>query len=179
MKPTRQIALLRGINVGKAKRIAMADLRALVESLGYTDVKTLLNSGNIVFTGPTKEAAARIEAAVLAEIGVASRVTVLTASELAEIVQKNPLLKVATDPSRFLIAVLNDKTDRKKAEPLAKEKWAPDALALGDRFAYLWCADGILTSPLATAFNRALRDAATTRNWATILKLHAMASEEA
>ena len=64
----RHVALLRGINVGTAKRVAMADLRALVEGLGYGDVSTLLNSGNVVFTVPAKAAktspATRIEQAL-------------------------------------------------------------------------------------------------------------------
>jgi len=79
----RRVALLRGINVGRAKRLAMADLRALVEDLGYGDVRTLLNSGNIIFTVPrTKrgDAAARIEKAIASRLGVSARVYVLTAA---------------------------------------------------------------------------------------------------
>ena len=57
MSTQRQIALLRGVNVGRAKRIAMADLRQLIGKLGYTDVRTLLNSGNIVFSGTVRNAA--------------------------------------------------------------------------------------------------------------------------
>jgi uncharacterized protein (DUF1697 family) len=97
---SKQVALLRGINVGRAKRVSMADLRALVENLGYGDVRTLLNSGNIVFTSPRAapgDAAARIERALAAELGVAARVTVVTAAELAAAVSANPLLAVADD----------------------------------------------------------------------------------
>src|SRR5213593_3406061 len=96
----RQIALLRGINVGRAKRVAMADLRALVEGLGYADVRTLLNSGNVVFaaTDGAKGAAARIEKALAAKVKVTARVTVISAEELAMAVRANPLAKVATDP---------------------------------------------------------------------------------
>src|ERR1700704_4724623 len=71
----RRVALLRGVNVGKAKRVAMADLRKLVEGLGYGDVRTLLNSGNVLFTVPagmTGDAAARIENAIGARLGVAT-----------------------------------------------------------------------------------------------------------
>ena len=174
------IALLRGINVGRAKRIAMADLRALVEGLGYGNVRTLLNSGNVVFTVPSKpkgDIASRIEKAIEAQLGVSSRVTVLTAAELDAIVEENPLLDVADDPSRLLVAVLNDKADRMRLEPLLKQDWTPDALAVGQRVAYLWCAGGILESRLADTINRTLRDATTTRNWATILKLHALTKD--
>jgi uncharacterized protein (DUF1697 family) len=177
MKTTRQIALLRGINVGRAKRVAMADLRALVEGLGYGDVRTLLNSGNVVFTVPGKskgDVASHIEKAIEVQLGVSSRVTVITAAELAAIVEENPLLEIADNPSRLLIAVLNDKSDRTRLEPLLKEDWAPDALALGQRVAYMWCAGGLLESRLADTVGRVLRDAVTTRNWATILKLHAL-----
>ena len=174
----RRIALLRGINVGRAKRVAMAELRALFESLGYRDVKTLLNSGNVVFTVPgtdRREPAARIEEAMTARLGVSARVTVITAAELATAVAENPLLEVAVDPSRLLVAVLADPADRTRLEPLARQDWSPNALAVGRRVAYMWCADGILLSPLAAAVNRALGDAVTARNWTTMLKLDALA----
>jgi uncharacterized protein (DUF1697 family) len=173
----RQIALIRGINVGKAKRVAMADLRALVEDLGYGDVRTLLNSGNVVFTAPgvaPGEAAARIEEALAKRTGVSARVTVLTASELATIISENPLTEVAEDPSRLLVAVLLNQADRRRLEPLAQQDWSPEALALGTRAAYLWCPEGLLASRLPEAVGRALGDAVTTRNWATMTKLQAL-----
>jgi len=172
-----QIALLRGINVGRAKRVAMADLRALVESLGYGDVRTLLNSGNVVFTAPAEvNAASRIEQSLPTRLGVSARVIVITAAELAAIVAANSLLEISTDPSRLLVSVLANKADRTRLEPLLKQDWAPDALAVGERAAYAWCAAG-MASQLAEAIGRVLRGAATTRNWATILKLHALASD--
>jgi uncharacterized protein (DUF1697 family) len=178
----RYVALLRGINVGRAKRISMADLRALVAGLGYGDVRTLLNSGNVVFTGPpgaAAKAAASIEAGLTDRIGVPARVTVLSAGEIAAIVAGNPLLAIADDPARLLVAVLNDPAHLPRLTALLKEDWAPDALALGDRVAYTWCAQGILESRLGAAVGRALRDAVTSRNWATILKLHAMTQDPA
>lgn len=177
----RQVALLRGINVGRAKRVAMAELRAIVEALGYGEVKTLLNSGNVVYTAPgtaTGEAAARIEEALLARVGVSSRVIALTAAEVAAAVRENPLLDVATDPSRLLVAVLADPADRALLEPLLAEDWGADTLALGGRVAYLWCGGGILASRLPEAVGRALGGAVTTRNWATVLKVHALLGPE-
>jgi uncharacterized protein (DUF1697 family) len=176
----KQVALLRGINVGHAKRVAMADLRKLLESLGYEDVRTLLNSGNVVFTAPRAakgDAAARIEKAIEAKLAVSSRVIVLRAAELAAIVEENPLLKLADNHSCLMVAVLGKKGDRALLEPLLKEKWTPDALALGKHAAYFWCPKGIMDSRLAVAIGRILRDATTTRNWATILKLHALAND--
>ena len=91
--PVMHVALLRGINVGKAKRVAMAQLRALCESLGYGHVQTLLNSGNIVFSAARADprAAARIEKEIAARLGVESRVLVITAGELDAIMAENPL----------------------------------------------------------------------------------------
>ena len=171
------VALLRGINVGKAKRVAMSDLRALVEKLGYRDVKTLLNSGNVVFTAAGKSGkdhAPRIEKAIEATLGLTSRVTVLTAAELAEAIAENPLLKVATDPSRLLLVVLTNPADRGQLKPLLKQDWGKEALGLGARVAYCWCPPGILKSQLPEAVGRLLGDAATARNWATMQKLLAL-----
>jgi len=175
----RHVALLRGINVGRAKRIAMADLRGLFERLGYTDVKTILNSGNVVFTAPAavrSDPASRIERAITAGLGVSCRVITLTAAELDAVVAGNSLLGVATDPSRMMAAILPGKADAEKLAPLLKRDWAPDALAVAGRTAYLWCAEGILASRLAAEVGRVLRDRVTTRNWATILKVQATAA---
>jgi uncharacterized protein (DUF1697 family) len=180
MTSNRQVALLRGINVGRAKRVAMAELRKLVEGLGYRDVRTLLNSGNVVFSAPSSvkgDPAAQIEKALETKLGVSSRVIVLNAAELATIVDENPLLEIADNPSRLLVSVLGDPRDQAKLKPLLVQKWAPDALAIGKRVAYLWCSRGILESPLAEAVGRSLRGAATARNWATISKLHALCRE--
>jgi len=181
VRATWHVALLRGINVGRAKRVAMADLRALVERLGYSDVSTLLNSGNVLFraAGVTAEkAAARIERAIAAELGVTSRVTVLTAADLAQVMEDKPAFKNADDPSRLLVAVPNRAADRARLAPLQKQSWAPELLAVGARAAYLWCPGGIVDSPLAKAVGRSLGDGVTSRNWTTVAKLHALTREE-
>jgi uncharacterized protein (DUF1697 family) len=103
---------------------------------------------------------------------------VLTAAELAAAIAENPLADRATDPSRHLVAVLGSPADRKRLEPLLKEDWSPECLASGTRVAYLWCPDGILVSRLLEAVGRALGDAVTMRNWATMLKLQALAGEK-
>jgi uncharacterized protein (DUF1697 family) len=182
MGTRRQIALLRGINVGRAKRVAMADLRKLVADLGYADVRTVLNSGNVVYDCPAAavdpcEAATRIEEALVLKLGVGARVTVLDAEQLAHVVEDNSLHPLADDPSRLLVAVLNNPADRERLLPLAHQSWEPEAFALGRWAAYLWCADGILASRAAAAMGKVLGDAVTTRNWTTISKLHALACE--
>jgi uncharacterized protein (DUF1697 family) len=178
-RPDICVALLRGINVGRAKRVAMADLCATVEGLGCRDVRTLLNSGNVVFE--RKRAAPDslgpgIEKALLKALGVSSRVTVLTVAELRAIVAENPLLEAAKDPSRLLVAVPQSAADLARLMPLRRHGWAPEALAVGKRAAYLACPGGIVKSPLVAAVGRRLGDAVTTRNWTTLSKLAALAA---
>ncbi|SFF53597.1 Uncharacterized conserved protein, DUF1697 family [Duganella sp. CF458] len=180
MEKQRLIALLRGINVGRAKRVAMADLRKVLSDMGFGDVRTLLNSGNVVFDCSATDAAdcaARIEEALVLKLGVPAKVTVIEAARLAEIVLENSLQNVANDHSRLLVAVLNKPDeDRGKLEPLARQSWHPEAFALGRHAAYIWCPDGVLASRAAAAMGKALGDAVTSRNWSTISKLHAMAN---
>jgi uncharacterized protein (DUF1697 family) len=179
--PVMHVALLRGINVGKAKRIAMADLRDLCTSLGYRDVKTLLNSGNVVFAAPKTDpkAAAKIEAAIEKELGVKSRVLVVTGSVLDAIVKENPFDEGEANPSRFLVTVLSSAADRARIAEVAKQRWLPDRVGLGTHAAYLYCATGILESKAMLAVNKVIGDAGTSRNWATIMKLHALTRDGA
>ncbi len=171
---THRIALLRGINVGRAKRIAMADLRNLIEDLGFSNVRTLLNSGNAVFQATRRSnsaVASALEAAINSEFGFAVSVVVLSGNELNIIVAENSLPHAGSDPSKLLVAFVKSTATLRKAKVLLKEQWEPDAVAVGSKAAYLWCADGIIQSRLAKAFSRVTGAAATIRNWATVLKL--------
>jgi uncharacterized protein (DUF1697 family) len=184
MTRKRYVALLRGVNVGRAKRIAMADLRKLVGELGYDDVRSVLNSGNLVFSGlarPQDEVASEIEEALVLKLGVAARVLVLDAPELASIVAGNPLLDQVGDHSRLLAFILSSPHStaqaREALETLCGRDWQPGAAALGERAAYVWCPDGILDSAAAAALGKQLGDTTTSRNWATLLKLHALCEQ--
>ncbi|MCC7702622.1 DUF1697 domain-containing protein [Janthinobacterium sp. GW460P] len=173
---SQQVALLRGINVGRAKRVAMADLRKLLGDLGFAQVRTVLNSGNVVYDGGAvapAEAAARIEEALVLKLGVAARVTVLSASQFAELVEQNTLAP-ATDAARLLTLVLNNPADVQRLTPLLQQSWQPEALALGRWAAYAWCPDGVLASKVVAALGVLLGDGVTSRNWATMQKLHAL-----
>ena len=155
----------------------MADLRALVEGLGFRDVRTLLNSGNIVFSAPNDErgdVAVRIEKALVARLGVNPRVTVLTGNEVAAAVHGNPFADVADNPSRLLVMVLRTPSDQDRLKPLLRKRWGPEALALGKRVAYLWCANGVGRSKLWVEVDRALEHSGTARNIATMTKLLAL-----
>ena len=173
----RYVALFKGINVGKAKRIAMEDLRTLLGKLGYTDVQTLLNSGNAVFTAaaePTAKLAEHIRQAVLKKTGVDALVIVKSAKDMAAIVAGNEIGKVATDPSRLLVAVISENKALKAVEALAGEAWGHERIHVGKHAAYLWCANGILESEALDALLKGLKGTGTTRNWATLNKIHAL-----
>ena len=168
------IALIRGINVGKAKRIAMSELRSLFVGLGLDNVRTLLNSGNVLFRCArpnTGKLALAIQNAMAKTCGITASVTVITAPNLSAIVRENPLLRVAKDPSRHLVAFVMQPRSLVPLRSMMDEAWAPDALAVGSRAAYLWCADGVLDSKLSRMFARRAGETVTTRNWATVLKL--------
>src|SRR5687768_3001848 len=170
----RCIALLRGVNLGGNKKVPMAELRRLVEDLGFIEVRTLLNSGNVVFTArasAVRGASARIQQAVLDRLGVSSRVTVLTQAELGAILDENPIAGMCDNPSRMLVAVFAEPAARAKAVGLMERQWKPEVLAVGTRAAYLWCANGIAAGELGFAVDRALRDGVTARNLATMTKL--------
>jgi len=174
------IALLRGINVGRAKRIAMADLRDLLAGLGYADVRTLLNSGNAVFKvarADRRTIAAHIEDGIKSRFGFSVKVVVLDAAELDEIVQTAPLLAMANDPSKHMVGFPSDAAVLARATSLLEQPWSPDALAIGGKAVYLWCAEGVIKSRLMQAFTRTAGDDVTVRNWATVLKLQAMVCE--
>ena len=177
MTAERHVALLRGINVGRAKRVAMGDLRALFAALGHAKVRTLLNSGNVVFdasSGTPAALAARIKAALQAELQVEAEVIVKSGREFDAIVRGNPLLDAAADPSRLLVVFTQRPAALSALAELSATDWRPEALAIGRQAAYLWCPAGIIECKLAQAMTRALGERATTRNWATVDKLQAM-----
>lgn len=167
-------ALLRGINVGRAKRVAMADLRRLFADLGYADVRTLLNSGNVVFVAKSPDAAGHaraIRTAIGREFGLTVPVIVVNAADLAAILLENPLRYVADDPARHLVAFVQSPDDLEAARPMLARAWSPEAFALGKRAAYLWCAGGVADSEIVKAFTRLTGDTATIRNRTTAEKI--------
>jgi uncharacterized protein (DUF1697 family) len=170
----RYVALLRGINVGKAKRVAMADLRALLADLGYTDVRTVLNSGNAVLTGedaPTAEHAERIGAAIAERLGLDVRCVVLTAGELREIVDGHPFPDVATNGSRMMAHVYLSPVDPARIAGAEVVPQDPEHARLGLRAAYQWCPDGLMAAPDIGPHVARLGVDVTARNWNTITKL--------
>jgi uncharacterized protein (DUF1697 family) len=176
------IILLRGVNVGKAKRVPMADFKDLLLTLGCRKVTTLLNSGNAVVEAPrtTSQALAKkIAIAIADHFNFEVPVVVKSADELDSIVTSNELASAAADPSRLLVAFGKDNAAIASLQAVAGLVAAPEQFLLKQQAAYLYCARGILESKAAKALLGQAGKAVTTRNWATVLKLHARATQSA
>lgn len=175
---TRMVALLRGINVGKAKRVAMADLRAALDAAGFAEVRTHLQTGNVVLDCPDDRVSALVVdiGRVVHELGVDCAVLTRTADELAAAIDGDPLADVATDDSRHLLAFLDGDPDPAAVTELIGGDFGADRIAVLGRHAYLWCAAGILDSPLKPlTLDTRLGVGVTTRNWRTVTRLAVLA----
>src|SRR3954466_5593620 len=107
----RLIALLRGINLGSKRRVPMADLRALMEEIGYTDVRTVLASGNVVFTGPKAKAREKLEKALERRFEMKVDVVVKAMAELRAVVGAAPFGDVVDNPTRYFVVFLDGKPE--------------------------------------------------------------------
>jgi uncharacterized protein (DUF1697 family) len=175
----RYVALLRGINVGGNKKVPMARLRELLQGLGYTDVATLLQSGNAVFSSQEKNPAQlvkRIEAAIAEEFGFEVAVVVRTRDELAAVIKANPLLGAEDAPSQFLVTFLSDVPEPKRLQEIDPAAYLPDEFRVVGREIYARFPNGIRDSKLATVLGGLrLGVTPTARNWSTVTKLLALA----
>ena len=171
----RTIALLRGINVGGNKRVPMADLRALMERLGFSDVTTYVQSGNVVFSGPSRSArtvAKEIEAGIVEQFGFEALITIRTRDELAAVVAANPLKDVATEPKRHHVVFLSAAPDPAVVAEIDAAAHEPERFALIGRELYVWTPEGVTDSSLFKALSeKRLGVRATARNWRTVEKL--------
>ena len=170
----RQVALLRGINLARRRRVSMADLRELLEARGYEDVRTHLQSGNVLLSSPLgpRRLEAELERRLAEGLGMDVRVLVRTRSELAKIVERNPLRRVATDGSRHLVVFLAQRLPRAAARELEAAEIAPEQVAVAGRELYAWHPDGLQRSLLAKLLDdKRLGVVSTARNWNTVTKL--------
>jgi uncharacterized protein (DUF1697 family) len=174
----RQIALLRGINLGSQRRVSMPELRELLGGLGYADVRTLLQSGNVVLTSdaPPERLARDLERQIAEGLGIEAAVIVRTQQELAAAIERNPLTSVADDPKRLVVYFLSEPPDPAVVRELEDVDVAPERLAFEGREIYTWHPNGIQRSPVAKLLSdKRLGVTSTARNWNTVTKLLALA----
>ena len=168
-----RIALLRGINIGPRQRVSMPELRALLEELGHTDVETLVQSGNVVFTSRAAPATLekQLEEAIEDKLGVDPRVVVRTRDELAAAIEANPF-PLPDNPKDLHVTFFSGEPDADAVAKLEATDFAPDRLSFAGREAYVLYDNGMGRSELAKQLARAkLGVAATDRNWNTVTKL--------
>lgn len=176
----RQIVLLRGINLGPHNRVSMPALRELLTAAGFDDVATYLQSGNVVLSSdaPPKRLARECERLVAQHFGVEVSVLVRTRDELAEVVQRNPLGKVATNPKRYQVAFLSGPLKESAVDKLAELAAPSERVVVLEREIYAWHPEGIARSRFWSRIaSQSLGVTATARNWTTVTNLLAMASE--
>jgi uncharacterized protein (DUF1697 family) len=169
----RVAALLRGINIGPSKRIAMPALRGIVESLGHTDVETYLQSGNVVFApakGARGDLGAGLEQAIADATGHDVAVVVRTGKELADVVAANPYS--VDDPTKVVVAFLGEAVEIAQLGLGDLGAYAPDDLAQRGSELYISVPNGQGRSKLMEALTkRRLPTVVTVRNWRTVLAL--------
>jgi uncharacterized protein (DUF1697 family) len=178
MSGTTWIALLRGINVGGHKRVAMSDLRGLLESLGYDDVRTHLQSGNALFTASGIKATKLehdIESAIESQLGLDVTVLVRSAAELRRVVEDNPYLGRGIEQKQLHATFLSKQPASAKVGQLDREAFRPDDFVIGDRVIYARLPNGTAGSRLPD-WERTLDVRASTRNWNTVSRLLALTS---
>jgi uncharacterized protein (DUF1697 family) len=173
------VAMLRGINIGPHKRIKMDELRKSFEALGFEQVKTYIQSGNVVFKGGKGSSAAlgkKIEARIVSDFGFSASVIVRTSVELGEIVGSNPFLKQrGVDLDKLHVTFLSGIPAAAALKKLAEFTVAPDQSRCVGSEIFLYLPNGFSASSLfRVPWEKALAVVTTTRNWRTVNAIHQM-----
>jgi uncharacterized protein (DUF1697 family) len=172
---TRYVALLRAVNLGSHKKLAMPALRELLAGLGYADVETYLQSGNAVFTadGPSARVRAEVEERLVAELGLRTEVILRTADELRDVIDRNPM--EVGDPARYTAWFLLEPPSPSWLDGLDLPSYAPEEMHASALEIYLNLPNGIGRAKLPVALGRRLKVPATMRNWRTVTNLMSLA----
>ena len=178
---TTYIALLRGINIGSRNKIAMAELREMLSSLGHGNVWTHILSGNAIFTSRRRGVSrleTDIEHAIQERFKLDVRVFIRTADELAAIVAANPLPEATPEGSRLFVLFLDRDPDHDRIAAIDPAAFEPEQFRLGDHVIYAWYRQGLTGSKLAAALSdKRLGVTTTARNWNTVTKLLELATQ--
>ena len=177
----RYISILRGINVGGNRKILMADLKNLYEKLGFQNVQTYIQSGNVIFDSDQKESNTDLEQKIQQTIsetfGFDVPVIVRTAEEMAESIANNPFWKgKGAYIDRLHLTFLKEMPTPEKLEKIKTMAFPPDKYEIIGKEIFIFCSAGYSDSKLTNQFFESkLGTTATTRNWKTVIKLHELA----
>ncbi len=176
----RYVALLRGINVGGGNKLLKGELVKIFAEVGCQDVRTYIQSGNVVFRAAESLVdglSARITAAIASSHGYQVPVVIRTGADWAGVVSGNPFLAAGADPGKLHVGFLADTPDPARVATLDPDRSPPDAFEVRGDEVYLHFPAGVARSKLDNAyFDRTLGTVCTIRNWRTVCKLHEMVS---
>jgi uncharacterized protein (DUF1697 family) len=167
----RQIVLLRGINIGPRNRVSMPALRELLEEAGFCEVRTYLQSGNVVLTSAKRpeRIASECERLIADAFGLEIAVVARTRAQLGAVVRKNPLRQVAKDPKRYQVTFLASPLAAETRSKLQDAVAQAEELVIAGREVYAWHPAGVARSRLWTLLaSKTLGVTATSRNWTTV-----------
>jgi uncharacterized protein (DUF1697 family) len=173
---TTMIALLRGVNVGGNGKVKMEELRKVCEAMGLRDVRTYIQSGNIVFRTKMADVGPKLEKEIERAFGVKTFVVIRTAAELRALTECNPLPGV--DPKKLLVSFLRSTPTAEAIEAVRKMEITPEEIHIigSEMFIHFPLGQGVSKLPMAKV-DRTLGTAGTGRNWNTVMALLAMAEE--
>jgi uncharacterized protein (DUF1697 family) len=171
---TVYVALLRGVNVGGKARVAMAELRALFEELGFKEIHTFIQSGNVVFSSRSKPTPGALESAIDARFEITTTVVVRSASELDRVVSNGPF--PGSDTAHLHVGFMTKAPPDDELAKLDVQRFAPEQVVVIGAEAYLLLPLGMGRSKLASYLDRRLRVPMTVRTWNTVNSLLALAT---
>ena len=175
----KHVVLLRGINLASRNRISMPELRGALEAAGFGDVATYVQSGNVVVssTSPAPAVGRKVNGLIKKRFGLDIAVIVRSHDELANVVKRNPLAKVAVDPKRHLVTFMSDDLPEAVVERMRGAAGPEERFEVIGREVYSWHPAGVGRSPLWERIaSKGLGVEATTRNWSTVTVLLAMSA---
>lgn len=181
---TKYISILRGINVGGKRKILMADLKELYQSLGFENVITYIQSGNVIFEAKEKEGSRafpkKIEEAILKEYGFEVPVIIRSVDEIKNIISINPFLKKEdVKIENLCVTFLSDIPNEENLQKINAYNYSPDLFQIIDNNAFIFVAGKYHQSKLTNNFfEKKLVVSATTRNWKTVKKLLELSTRE-
>jgi uncharacterized protein (DUF1697 family) len=175
------IALLRGINVSGHKKIKMPELKVMFEELGFTNVRTYIQSGNVVFESETAEdLESKISAKIQALFGFEVSVICRTSEEMEDVIKRNPFAEmVGFEPEKLYVTFLQEAPAEEKLATLQALSFEPEMYTVSGREVFVYCFNGYGNTKLDNAlFEKKLKVKASTRNWRTVNKLIEMSQTE-
>jgi uncharacterized protein (DUF1697 family) len=176
MSHSPSVALLRGINVGGKNILPMKSLAEIFRQSGAEDIRTYIQSGNVVFRAAHPDKiAAKVRAQILTDFSLKVPVVIRSAAEIAATTAANPFLQSGIDPSWLHVMFLADRPSAEQIAKLDPNRSSPDEFALIGRDLYLYLPNGATRTKLTiTYFDSTLKTTGTQRNWRTVLTLATM-----